>query len=334
LGQLFGFIRNVKGNQPSDLREFFSEENLTDFVRWAINVRKRRCISLIPHLATVKSILTAYRPLTGTDPGWLADLIRQLPTKEDRKLTKLARARKWMDFDRLDRIPDLIRREIESSSNWSPKRRALAVRDELLMKFLVFLLWRQRNIRECRLRENLLKTRIQPYSTIDKPQWVEDALSKNPSEEFWQVHFEPGETKGGREVDLLLPQELVPLLEDYLEHHRPLLVLGQDPGFLFLNCKGRPMNRHSLTNLVGRLTQRYVGRRVTPHIFRYVFTVTYLNENPQDFMSASKVLWHRRLDTTHLIYGEPYDESYGPRIIEKWRNRREAAKRQRTDASD
>jgi integrase len=334
LGQLLGFIRNVKGKQPLNLREFFSEENLTEFVRWAVNVRKRRCTSLIPHLATVKSILTVYAPLNGTDPKWLANLIGQLQTKEDRKLTRMARARKWVDFDRLDRIPDLIRQERDSSVNWSPKRRALAVRDELLMKFLVLLVWRQRNIRECKLGANLFKGRIQPYSTIDKPEWVENALSHNPDEEFWQVHFEAAETKGGREVDMILPRELVPLLEEYLEQYRPLLVSGHDPGILLLNSNGRPMHRHSFTNLVGRLTQRYVGRRVTPHIFRYVFTVTYLNENPQDFMSASKVLWHRRLDTTHLIYGEPYDESYGPRIVERWRERREAAKKQITDASD
>jgi integrase len=333
LGQLLGFIRNARGKDPTNLREFFSKEFLTQFVQWALTVRKRRCISLIPPLATVKSILKTYPPLKGTESDSIADLIRQLPVKDDRKLTKLARARKWVDYDKLAQIPDLIRRDLESSKNWSATRRALAVRNQLVMKWLVLLFWRQRNIREIKLGSNLFKEEIHPYSLVDKPQWVEDALRSNPNEKFWQVHFDSAETKGGREFDSLLPRELVALLEEYIEGYRPLLVVGRDTGYLFLNSKGGPINRHSFTNLVGHITQRYVGRRVTPHIFRHVFVVTHLNENPQDYMSPSKVLWHKSQETTHLIYGEQFDESYGVRIVEQWLERRKSAKKQKTNTS-
>ena len=77
---------------------------------------------------------------------------------------------------------------------------------------------------------NLFLEEIPPYSTMARPEWIERVLEANPHEKFWQFHFDPPETKNGREVHSLVPKQLLNPLEDYCAHYRPVLVHGNDPG--------------------------------------------------------------------------------------------------------
>jgi integrase len=158
---------------------------------------------------------------------------------------------------------------------------------------------------------------------ISKPKWVEDALKRDRHEEFWQFHFDPDETKNGREVNGLPPKQLIGPLDDYLTHYRPLLVNGNDPGTLFLNNEGRPYSVRAMTAHVGRITARYIGRRVTPHLFRDILAFKYLEERPEDYLTVSKILWHQNLPTTLEIYGARFDESHGARRVEEWLEERQ-----------
>ena len=133
--------------------------------------------------------------------------------------------------------------------------------------------WRQRNLRECRLGlksegANLFKAELAQWDTVTKPKWVQERLRVNPHEQFWQYHFRELETKNGREVRSILPLRLVPFLEEYLEHHRPQLIQETDPRTLFVNEDGACLADSRMVVLVSKLTLRYAGRRVTPHIFR------------------------------------------------------------------
>lgn len=157
-----------------------------------------------------------------------------------------------------------------------------------------------------------------------KPKWVEEALRTNPDQEFWQFRFAPDETKNGDQVHAILPKQLIGLLEQYLEVHRPLLVNGVDPGTLFVNNGGRSYSEVTIEVTIGRLTARYAGRRVTPHLFRDILAVKYLEEHPEDYLTLSKILWHRDIDTTLRIYGARFDESHGVRRVEQWLDDREA----------
>jgi hypothetical protein len=58
--------------------------------------------------------------------------------------------------------------------------------DELMMTWLPILPWRQRNVRECRIGgriPNLFKSKIPPFSDIDKPEWVKQEELSNPAAE-------------------------------------------------------------------------------------------------------------------------------------------------------
>jgi integrase len=182
------------------------------------------------------------------------------------------------------------------------------------MKWLVMLPWRQRNIRECRIGlksegANLFKAEMEQWDTVDKPKWVEEKLKINPHERFWQYHFREPETKNGRAVRSILPRRLVPLLEEYLEHHRAHLVNGNDPGTLFVNSEGHRLTPDQVTSLVSNLTLLHAGRRVTPHIFRDIFAYWWLDKHPEDSVTVSKKLWHRTVEITLRVYGCKFDEA-------------------------
>jgi integrase len=78
------------------------------------------------------------------------------------------------------------------------------------------------------------------------------------------------------------------------------------------------MKDSQVTMLIGNLTVRYAGRRVTPHHFRDAFALAWLDDHPEDYITLSKALWHATVDITIEKYGRNYDESYGLRKAGDW----------------
>jgi integrase len=126
------------------------------------------------------------------------------------------------------------------------------------------------------------------------------------------------ETKNGHQVHGLVPKQLIEPVEDYLTNYRSLFVNGHDPCTLFLNDNGGAYSTGAFTTRIGHLTARYAGRRVTPHLFRDILALKYLQERPEDYLTLSKILWHRNLKTTLNNYGARFDESHGARRVEEW----------------
>ena len=257
------------------------------------------------------------------DYGWFSDLCGGLP--EDDTVARAARkAKKKVAYDVLLTVPQLIRgSRVKRCSD--PKQAAWVAHDELLMAWITTLPWRQRNIRECRIgdpgRSNIFFAALSgPGSVhIARPEWVQKALTTTPHQGFWQFYFLPEETKTAHEVRGILPRRLIPLLEQYIAQHRPLLVVpGRDPATLFLNRDGGALDQPRMTDLVAELTLRHTGVRVTPHIIRDIFAFAWLEAHPEDFLTLSKILWHQDVKYTLRVYGSDYDESNGARSIDQW----------------
>jgi hypothetical protein len=252
----------------------------------------------------------------------VAKLLEQLPRTSEEELRQ-RKERKWVAYDVLARIPEQIREEADSMPGLDEKRKALMMRDALIMAWLTTLPWRQRNLRECRVMPfadggNLFQEEIPPHSTMSKPQWVRDALRDNPRQRFWQFYFRGPETKTGCVVRAILPEQLVPILEAYLERHRGILLGGRrDPFTLLLTIKGNPLTSIAFDDVVWSATLKYADRAVNPHLIRDIFTVQWLEEHPEDFLTASKNLWHRNIQTTLQIYGANFDESHAARRVEE-----------------
>ena len=322
IGRIVGFVRNVRGEDVNCLETLLTKEHLASYLEWSVNERKVKPQPLAALCGVLYAAVRTFPLLEAKDFTWMPKLVSSLPEDSYTK-TKEAKERKWVDWDRLALVPKMIRNEANRNHGANPKRYALAVRDQLLIIWLLTQPWRQRNLRECKLlpREqggNLFKSQISPLATIAKPPWARNALKSNPYEEFWQFYFREEETKTGRPVHSLLPKQLVPLLEEYISEHRPLLLKGNDPGTLFLNSEGNPLTIQSLKIIVENLTVRFAGRRVTPHLFRDIVAVKWLEKHPEDFITASRFLWHSNPSTLFKIYGRNFDESYAAQRMEGW----------------
>jgi hypothetical protein len=76
----------------------------------------------------------------------MLDLIQELPNNSEER-AKERKERKWLSYNVLEKIPEQIIRDPGPTE----KDKALAFRNALLIRWLLILPWRQRNIRECQL---------------------------------------------------------------------------------------------------------------------------------------------------------------------------------------
>ena len=321
ISRIFGFLFRTKGRTANSLEELFSERSLCEYAEWCVNERGVGGRALAVQLGNIRA-LRAYPPLASHDFSSIPKLVLQLPGGSELK-AKERKERKWVRYDVLAQIPGQILKDADAIVDLDDMTRALMNRNALLILWLVTLPWRRRNFRECRILPvsdggNVWKEAIPPDSTIARPQWVEEAIRANPNETFWQFYFRPEETKTGNRVRGVLPRKLIGPLETYLDRFRPILVNGNDPHTLFVNSQGNRFNSVSLESLVGELTLKYTGRRVNPHLYRDIFARKWLQVHPKDYLTLSKILWHRNIQTTLLAYAKEYDESDGAVRVDEW----------------
>jgi hypothetical protein len=160
--------------------------------------------------------LARFHPfLKAKDFSWLTGLISELPPP-DHQRTKRRKEQKFVHFSVMATVPARLLKKAENTRHL--RKKAIFVRDALLIEFLLALAWRQRNIRECILAPsweggNVFKEQVPPLSAMALPRSLETALKANPSETFWQFAFDSDGTKSKRPIRAFFPYQLVPLLE-------------------------------------------------------------------------------------------------------------------------
>lgn len=323
---LLGFSINVRGgSEITSLTQLVKKQTVNSFAEWCINDRKVKGQTLQRNLRLLSAALRQHPLYKSLDLSWFKPLLDSLPI-ERKSESKKRKAEKFLEYEVLELIPAKIRAGRAAAEKKSMDHVARLVQDELLIKWLIALAWRQRNIRECRIGRpapNLFRGKIPPFGEIDKPEWVKKEEQKNPDAQFWQFRFSADETKMKHEVHALVPRPLIGLLEEFLYKFRGQLLRGVDPNTLFVNHAGKEMTRSQLTKAVSTLTLRHGRRRVTPHLFRDVVAFTWLKEHPEDYLTLSKILWHSNISTTIAIYGSRFNESSGVRRMESWLEDRE-----------
>ena len=63
------------------------------------------------------------------------------------------------------------------------------------------------------------------------------------------------------------------------------------------------------------------GHRVTPHLFRDIVAYAWLKANPKDYLTLSKMLWHKNVSTTIYYYGSRFNDSSASVAMESWHGR-------------
>jgi integrase len=170
----------------------------------------------------------------------------------------------------LDLLED-SRRPIAHGDERAGIDRAANVRTSLILRLLVRIPLRQRQVRELQLERNLFQ----------------DFFGR------WQLRFTGAELKvshrGGRLniFALPFPEDLVPDLEAYLERDRPCFPTAETSPYLFLTARGRPLNPTQLCRELQRVVLVRTGKPFSPHLIRVIWATEYLRQFPMDWEGAA-----------------------------------------------
>lgn len=124
----------------------------------------------------------------------------------------------------------------------------------------------------------------------------------------WVVAFGENETKTGVALEFPWPEFLLPALERWLKHWRPVL-LGLTGRWarpagnaLWISANGSPLTQQSIYDRIIRRTRFALGKGINPHLFRDCAATTLAYADPGHVGIAASLLGHRRFATTERYY--------------------------------
>lgn len=103
--------------------------------------------------------------------------------------------------------------------------------------------------------------------------------------------------KGDKQRVVIFSLGCAALLKDYLASR------GDTNPALFIGRKGKRLKRLSIYYQIRKLGEKYLGRRIHPHILRHTFA-TYLLDGGVNLLEVQRLLGHEDLTTT-TIYVHP-----------------------------
>ena len=312
----FGYLTHIRHITDVRFDHLFIYDLLSDFVTWHINEKMGyTSVSIINHLKCFIALTNQYRPMPELR-SQLTALRRTLPNPKP----VYDKTDAWVSLEDLYRIglsiwPKITLKEIEqrrkkngsvSKNNKKPVVfEAMDAGFSLMLRLWTYIPYRQRNMREMRLTENLYK---------------------NPQGQ-WRIKFigeqlKVSQRKGKTNIlDLPFPNKLVPHLEIYLNTWRPILIANcpEPPLHVFLNRYGKPHTRKALTRSTGQIVYRYTGKYWHPHIIRTVWTTEWIRNTHGDFYTAA-VMLNDTLETVihnyaHLLEEDVAEKAY--RLVEE-----------------
>ena len=100
------------------------------------------------------------------------------------------------------------------------------------------------------------------------------------------------QVKNRRTLEIPLHDELTPWIDRYLAHHRPRLLQGNDAAELWVTRYGRPMPFNAVGMRIPKVTQRYLGVRLSAHLFRHCAATSVATEDPRHVRIIPAILFH------------------------------------------
>ena len=290
-----GYLANICGRPPA-WEDLFDAAGLTEFVRWHA-ARLERPITRQGHLV-VATVAAMAHVLKHPHAGALGDLRQMLPTPAPMH-TKRNHMVKLRDLEAVaeaclaeGRAPYVV----DPRASNPGARRASHFQRGVMLKLLVRIPLRQRNVRELRLEKHLYQD----------------------EGGHWVLHFSGADLKIGErqgrinEYRLNLSEDapdLLPVLEEFRTVYRPRLPQATTSPFLFLTQKGTPYTQRALHTELSETVAMRTGKRFYPHLIRTIWATEYLTDDAPDWTTAAVMLGDK-VATVMASYHDLVDEPH------------------------
>lgn len=116
------------------------------------------------------------------------------------------------------------------------------------------------------------------------------------------IYIPEHETKNNVEVHCELPLSSSRMLEDYIEHFRPLFPGAECCSLLFPGRKGTRRRSSQFWQAIHEAGRQFLGVEINPHLFRHLAAKFYLDEKPGGYEVVRRTLGHTSMDTTSKFY--------------------------------
>lgn len=163
-------------------------------------------------------------------------------------------------------------RVAEENADIKELDRAIAFRDGLILALLISRPVRLRTFLNIELDRHLIRT----------------------SDRYLMV-FAAEDMKTKRPMEFPAPAGLVPSIDRYLRHHRPILLRGNNSKRLWITKDGAPFSIPGFTKRLTEITQSNLGTTFRAHAFRHIAATSIATEDPANARIIASILGHTTL---------------------------------------
>jgi hypothetical protein len=270
-----GYLTHICGRTPG-WADVFDVAQLTEFVRWH-GARLARPVS-----TQGQCVVIAIAAMAGVLEHPARPALAHLRTTLPMPAPLHTKREHWVSLAQVEAVAEACL--VEGRAPLVPHRhqgehrgslRATRFQRGLILKLLVRIPLRQRNVREMQLGTNLYE-----------------------DQGHWHLHFSGSELKVGERrgrintyhVDLTdYCPDLLPVLTEFLQVYRPRLPGAAASKLCFLTRRGRPFTDIGLRAELASTVAMRTGQRFYPHLIRTIWATEYLKAT-QDFTTAATML--------------------------------------------
>jgi hypothetical protein len=159
----------------------------------------------------------------------------------------------------------------------------------LMLSLWCYIPYRQRNMREMKLDENLYK----------------DARDNTMKIRFSGEQMKI-ETKNGHEnvLEMPFPDDLLPKLNEYLTKWRPILAKRTDNAYsnVFLSKSGKPFDYQVLCSSIRSIVGSYTGKHFHPHMIRSIWATECITKQQEKGLYIASVMLNDKFETVAKNY--------------------------------